>query len=260
MYDTHCHLTNQALCEHLAAVLQAAASAGVQGMLSVSTDVADAHRTLALARAHPTIWCTAGVHPSQAGAGDDPLALHEVAKDPKCLAWGELGLDGHWPDPSPTAQMSLLEAHLEAIRVWDRDGGRTLPIVVHCRKALDTLLPVLEASGIEGSRFVFHCFTDGPEEAHRVLDFGAAISFTGVVTYPNAPEVAAAADVVPDDRIMVETDAPWLSPQPVRKVRPNQPAHVVHTAAFLADRRGLSTEAFAHIVDANAGHIYGLGA
>ena len=260
MFDTHCHLTNPALFDQLDAVLAAAENAGVQGMLTVSTDVQDAHDALALACCHAQTWCTAGVHPSEAGKGHDPAALYAVAENPKCLAWGELGLDGHWPEPSHDAQVTLLEAHLAAIVDWDRAGGRTLPVVVHCRKAIDDLLPRLRASSIDGDRFVFHCFTDGPDEAKRVLDFGAAISFTGVVTYPNAPDVAAAADTVPDARIMVETDAPYLSPQPVRKIRPNQPAFVTHTCAYLAQRRGMPLETFADLCDVNARRIYGMGA
>ncbi|MCH2135925.1 MAG: TatD family hydrolase [Phycisphaerales bacterium] len=260
MFDTHCHLTSEALKGTLPDVLAQAEAAGVHGMLSVSVDPLDAQAALDLAQAHPQVWCTAGVHPSEAALGHDPMDLHVIAKDPKCLAWGELGLDGHWPEPSQAQQHALLEAHLDAIGAWDQAGGRQLPIVVHCRKALDDLLPRLASSGIDGERFVFHCFTDGPDEARRVLTFGAAISFTGVVTYPNAPDVAAAAAIVPDDRIMIETDAPYLSPQPVRGVRPNQPAHVVHTAAFLAHQRKMEVEAFAEIADANAQRIYGMGA
>ena len=260
MFDTHCHLTNDALTGNLEAVLLQADEAGVHGMLSVSTQVQDAHAALALAREHAQIWCTAGVHPCSAGDDHDPMALHAIANDPKCLAWGELGLDGHWPDPPQHRQHALLDAHLGAIAAWDEAGGKTMPVVVHCRKALDDLLPRLEASGLDGQRFVFHCFTDGPDEAQRVLAFGAAISFTGVVTYPSAANVAMASDQVPADRLMIETDAPYLSPQAVRKERPNQPAFVRHTAAFLADRRGLSLEAFTAQADATARAIYGFPA
>lgn len=260
MFDTHCHLTNDALACMLDAVFKDAAAAGVHGILSVSTTVQDAFDALALARRHPHVWCTAGIHPGSAGTDHDPMALHAIARDPKCLAWGELGLDGHWPDPSQDRQHALLDAHLGAISAWDETGGRPMPIVVHCRKALDDLLPRLEASGIDGQRFVFHCFTDGPDEAQRVLAFGAAISFTGVVTYPNATEVALASDEIPADRLMIETDAPYLPPQAVRKQRPNQPAFVRHTAAFLADRRGLSLEAFTAQADATARAIYGFPA
>ena len=257
MFDTHCHLTNDALFGALEPVLQAAAQAGVHGMLTVSTDVDDAHRAMAVANDHAQVWCTAGVHPSEAGRDHELAGLQTVAEHPKCLAWGELGLDNYWPEPSQDRQLALLEAELEFIRAWDANGGRAMPIVVHCRKALNDLLPRLQHSGINGSRFVFHCFTDGPDEAQRILDFGAAISFTGVVTYPNAADIATASDLVSMNRLMIETDAPYLSPQPVRKVRPNQPAHVRYTAEFLAARRGLTLDDFTTQADATARTIYG---
>ena len=162
MFDTHCHLTNDALFGALEPVLQAAADAGVHGMLTVSTDVDDAHRAMAIANDHAQVWCTAGVHPSEAGRDHVLTGLTIVADHPKCLAWGELGLDNYWPEPSHERQQTLLEAQLESIRDWDTNNGRIMPIVVHCRKALDDLLPCLLDSGISGNRFVFHCFTDGP--------------------------------------------------------------------------------------------------
>ena len=258
VFDTHCHLTSPQLAEHLQAVLSDAANARVHGMVTVATDLETARAALALAKAHDSIWCTSGVHPSEAARDHDLKAIESIVKDPKCIAWGELGLDGHWPDPPHDLQLQLLEDQLTMIKAWDANKGQRLPIVIHCRKALDALLPRLMDSGLDGDRFVFHCFTDGPNEADRVLDFGAAISFTGVVTYPNAPEVALASDRVPVDRLMIETDAPYLSPQPVRKVRPNQPAYVVHTAAFLAARRGQSIDTFTAAADATARRIYGL--
>ncbi|MCH2137900.1 MAG: TatD family hydrolase [Phycisphaerales bacterium] len=260
MFDTHCHLTNSALSETLPDVFAAAESAGVHAMLSVATDVDDAAAALAVAQAHDQVWCTAGIHPSEAGRPHDLEGLKPIAEQRKCLAWGEIGLDNHWPDPPLPAQIELLHAQLEFIRTWDADGGQIMPVVIHNRKAINDLLPILQESGLAGDRFIFHCFTDGPDEATRLLNFGAALSFTGVVTYTNATDVAKASDLVPLDRLMIETDAPYLSPVPVRGVRPNQPAHVAHVAAFLAARRGLSVEVFVDQVDATAHAIYGLPA
>jgi TatD DNase family protein len=256
--DTHCHLTSEHFAEQFAGVLRAAQNAGVHGMISVATDAASAQAALNLAHTFDHIWCTSGIHPSEAAKKHDLSAIEAVAKDAKCLAWGELGLDEHWPDPPAAQQITLLESQLDMIKAWDTAGGRCLPIVIHCRKALDALLGRLEDSGLPGNRFIFHCFTDGPDEADRVLEFGAAISFTGVVTYPSAATVAQASDRVPIDRLMIETDAPYLSPVPVRGVRPNQPAHLPHTAAFLASRRGLDCSAFTDIMDDNAHRIYGV--
>ena len=257
MFDTHCHLTNPALSEGLHDVLEQAAAAGVHGLLSVATDAADAAAALTLATTHEHIWCTAGVHPSEAGRDHDLAALNAVADHPRCLAWGELGLDRHWPDPPLAAQITLLEAQLDHIKAHDQ---HRLPIVIHCRKAVADLLPRLLDSGIDMQRFVFHCFTETPAEAQQLLDAGVYLSFTGVVTYTNASDVAKASDLIPLDRLMIETDAPYLSPEPVRKVRPNQPAHVAHTAAFLAARRGLATAAFLEQVDTTARNFYGFPA
>ncbi|MHC4991728.1 MAG: TatD family hydrolase, partial [Planctomycetota bacterium] len=132
------------------------------------------------------------------------------------------------------------------------------PIVVHCRDAIDDLLRVFGDAPFDHDRYVFHCFTGGPDDARKVLDFGAWISFTGVVTFANAPEVGEAAKLVPADRIMVETDAPYLSPEPVRKERPNEPKHVVHTARFLAQLRGVDPDEFEQQLDANAERFFGL--
>jgi len=152
-------------------------------------------------------------------------------------------------------QKQLLEEHLALIEDQIDD---VRPIIVHCRKAVDDLLPIFTAFSLDPARFVFHCFTEMPEDARKILDFGAMISFTGVVTFPNAPQVAEAAKLVPDDRIMVETDAPYLSPEPVRKTRPNEPKYVVHTAAFLAKLRGTEIETFENQLDKNANSFFNL--
>jgi TatD DNase family protein len=185
---------------------------------------------------------------------DDMLA---AARHPRCVAWGELGLDRHYAQPSQGIQRAVLEEQLAHIVRWTADG-LAKPVVVHCRRAVPDLLPVLRASGLPADRFVFHCFTETPAEARMVLDFGAMISFTGVVTFRNAPEVAEAARLVPDDRIMCETDAPWLSPEPVRSAKPCTPAMVMHTARFLAALRRMPWDDFERTVDANARRFFGL--
>jgi TatD DNase family protein len=132
------------------------------------------------------------------------------------------------------------------------------PIIVHCRQAVDDLLPIFQSSSISGNRFVFHCFTERVEDARKILDFGSMISFTGVVTYKNAEEVADAAHLVPLDRMMVETDAPYLSPEPVRKMRPNEPKYVIHTAMRLAEIKGVDPVAFERQLDENATNFFGI--
>ncbi len=257
MIDTHCHLLYDGIHERLDRVLAEARAAGVHGFITIATTTEDAVRGAALAEAHPDVWCTAGIHPLHAADPIDWQDLERAARHPKCVAWGELGLDNHYKEPAPALQLKVLEAQLERIRAWHAEG-LVKPVVIHCRRAVPQLLPVLRASGLPADRFVFHCFTEGPDEARAVLDFGAWISFTGVVTFRSAPEVAAAAKLVPDDRIMCETDAPFLSPEPVRSARPCLPGYVMHTGLFLAALRGTPFDAFERTVDANARRFFGL--
>lgn len=260
MIDTHCHLTFPDFEGRIGAVLDEARAAGVTGAITVCTTSRGARDVLALARAHPHVWCTAGVHPLYAAqdARDWPAML-AVAAQPECVAWGELGLDRHHPEPPLDLQHAVLEEQLALITRADRDG-LTLPIVIHCRKAVQDLLPVLRNSGLSGDRFVFHCFTESPQDARAVLDFGACLSFTGVVTYRNADDVRRSAALAPIDRIMVETDAPYLSPEPVRGQRPCAPAMAMHTARRLADLRAMPLADFLDAVDSTTHRFFGVRA
>jgi TatD DNase family protein len=259
--DTHCHLTFDDYAGQVDAVLSRARAAGVRGAITISTTTENCLNCLALAESHENLWCTAGIHPLYS----DSLPrnwenLRRVALHPKCVAWGELGLDHHYDRPPRAMQRNVLDEQLAFIESC-RGDGIDKPIVVHCRKAVDDLLDVFRrVPALEPSRFVFHCFTESPDEARKVLDFGAWISFTGVVTFKNAPEVAESAKLVPLDRIMVETDSPFLSPEPVRKIRPNEPQFVVHVAKFLAQLRGVDSLAMERILDANAQQFFGIDA
>jgi TatD DNase family protein len=255
--DTHCHLTSAPLAPDAPAVIARARAAGVHGLITVATSAADAEAALALAADHEGVWCTAGMHPLYADEPRDWPAIRRVAERPECVAWGELGLDNHYEKPPRELQDAVLEEHLALVEAAASEG-LVRPVVVHCREAFDELLAVFRATALDPTRFVFHCFTGGPDEARAVLDFGAWISFTGVVTFRNAREVAEAAKLVPADRIMVETDAPYLAPEPVRKTWPNEPCHVVHTARFLADLRGVEPEAWERALDANAERFFGI--
>jgi len=256
MIDTHCHLTFPQLIDRVDEVVADAKAAGVGRMITIGTTPADARNARRIAEQHDTVWFAAGVHPHYATevTEDDLADLPELLGHPRCVAFGEMGVDYHYDDPPRDMQHRLFRAQLTmADRAWP-DG----PIVIHCRKAVDDTLAIIRESGIAGDRFVFHCFTEPSEDCEKVLDLGAAISFTGIVTYKNAPEVRQSAKLVPDDRIMVETDAPYLSPEPHRKVRPNEPKFVPATAAYLAELRGMSTADFERLTDANAERIYGV--
>jgi TatD DNase family protein len=259
--DTHCHLTFPDFRGRVSGVMAEAERRGVTGAISISTTSADCLEALALAKEHGRVWCTAGVHPLHSHEGPHHWAnLGMVAADPRCVAWGELGLDNHYEEPAPETQMRVLGDQLGYIETFESSATRRLPIVVHCREAFDDLLPVLRRSGLDPTRFVFHCFTGTPAEVRRVLDFGGMVSFTGIVTYKNARDVQEAARVVPLSRLMCETDAPYLSPEPHRTTRPCEPWMSAVTARFLADLRGEPWEAFHEAINANARAFFGVDA
>ncbi len=260
MIDTHCHLTFPDFESRIDDVLARAADAGVSGAITISTSSRDCRAALALAETYENIWCTAGVHPLYTDEGPhDWDVIEEVIRHPRCVAWGELGLDNHYDKPPRDVQHAVLADQLARIESCIASGVDK-PVVVHCRRAVEDLLPILRASTIDPTRFVFHCFTETPEHTRLVLDFGAMISFTGVATYKNAPEVLASARLVPLDRIMVETDSPFLSPVPLRGKRPCEPAYAIHTARFLADARGEDWDTFHAAIDDNTERFFGVRA
>jgi len=275
--DTHCHLTFPDFAGRVDSILAEARLAGVMGAITISTPTLDCLDALAVAEKHENVWCTAGVHPLYSDVTDARAAgraggshvwenLRRVASRPKCVAWGELGLDNHYPKPARDVQRRVLDEQLAFIQSCNHDGaggiGKPggLPVVLHCREAFDDLIPILKRTNIPPSRFVFHCFTGGPEDMKKVLDFGAWVSFTGVLTYPNAPEVRTACVLPPMERMMVETDAPFLPPVPHRGKRPCVPAWVMYTARALADFRGMTFEDFHLQLNANTKAFFGVEA
>lgn len=257
MIDTHCHLTFDALADDVSTIVDRARAVGVRGMITVATTSDDARRSQRVAEQFDGVWCSAGVHPLYSDRPVDWDVIRKVAKTDSCVAWGELGLDNHYDTPPRDVQQRVLEEQLDVI-AEARSDGLAKPIIVHCRKAVDDLLPVFGASALPPDRFVFHCFSESPDDARRVLDFGSWISFTGIVTFANARDVAEAAHLVPLDRLMVETDSPFLSPEPKRKIWPNEPANVIHIARFLAAQRDMSYEDFERQMDANAERFFGI--
>lgn len=259
MIDTHCHLTYDGLHERVDDVIAAAAQAGVDRMISVGTTPADAEKARALAHRKPNIYFTAGLHPHYAEQYPDKSALLDALRDkladPKCVALGEMGLDRHYPDPPIDVQRRVFECQLELATGNEYFRG---PIVIHNREATGETLSILSASGIAPERFVFHCFTGTADELDAILNFGAMVSLTGIVTFGSAKALAQASDAIPLNRLMIETDSPYLTPAPHRKVRPNEPKYVADVARFLAERRALSLEDFTAAVDANAERFFQL--
>ncbi len=260
MIDTHCHLTYKPLCDRLEDVLAGAAAAGVDRMITVGTSPDDARRAAALAQQRSQVFATIGLHPHYAADWRDQAAvqaaMRDLAKLPRVVALGEMGLDWHYPDQPREDQRRVLDWQLEIAAELISTPDFRGPIIIHNRKATDDILAALRRSGIPGPRFVFHCFTGSPAEVDAILDFGAVVGFTGIVTFAGAADVAEASDRVPLDRLLVETDSPYLTPEPHRKVRPNEPKYVPHVARFLAHRRGMPEAGFIAAVDANACRMF----
>ncbi len=256
MIDTHCHLTFEPLRVQLADVLARAHDVGVHRMISVSTTPDDARAACAIAEAHDAVFATVGLHPHYTEQCADQQAVTEsmrlLSTHPRIVAFGEMGLDRHYDDPPIEVQRRAFDWQLQVAAQHD------LPIIIHNREATDETIAMIRASGIPGERFVFHCFTGNRREHDLIMQLGAMISFTGIVTFKNAGEIAACAKATPLDRLMIETDSPYLTPEPHRKVRPNEPCYVVHVAQFLAAQRDMPLDAFTATVDANAQRFFRL--
>lgn len=262
LIDTHCHLTFPQLAGQVDAVVRRAREAGVARMITVATSIDDARAACGLLAAYGDLYMTAGIHPHEAAkvTADDLAALADLhhgrgrwALDAaRLVAVGETGLDFHYDFAPPDVQERVFRAQIElAIEV-----GR--PLVIHAREAEDRAREILdEYAGLAG-RVVFHCYTGPRDAAERILGSGYWISFTGAATFKNGATIRHVAAEMPADRIMVETDAPYLSPEPHRKVRPNEPALVVYTARRLAEVRGERFEAFARETTENAQRFFDL--
>ena len=250
MIDSHTHLD---LCDGSDAELVAAATAvGVSRMLTVGIDGASCRAALATAEDFPQVYAAIGRHPNAAkGFDDGDLAeLKALAAHPRCLAIGETGLDFYRQGAPVEDQARAFAAQIALARQTAK------PLVIHTRAATEETLSQLAAEA-EGVRVVIHCFSM-PERLEECLDRGYEISFAGNVTYKNASDLAQAAERVPAEHLLVETDAPYLTPQIVRKQR-NQPAFVAHTAAFLAELRGVSAQELGATVERNAARVFGWG-
>ena len=258
MIDTHCHLTYDGLYERVDQVVARALEAGVDRLITVGTTGADAQKAVDLANRYENVFAAVGFHPHYADQCTDRDLIGRTFTDliahDKVVALGEMGLDLHYADPPLDLQIRALRWQLE----WARRLAPHLPIIIHNREATDQTLSLLRDSDIPGPRFVFHCFTGCDAQLESILDFGAMVSFTGIVTFKNAAPLAACAAAVPIDRLMIETDSPYLTPHPHRKVHPNEPCYVTHVAHFLAEQRRMKFEDFVQVMDANAQRFFAL--
>jgi TatD DNase family protein len=246
--DSHTHLDRGPGPE--AELVAAAREVGVKRILTVGIDAESRRAALAAAETYDEVFAAIGQHPNNASGYDDAITqeVRELAADPRCLAIGETGLDDY-RDYAPRAdQERAFRDHIEIARELGK------PLVIHTRAAEDDTIATLTEHA-DGLEVVLHCFSM-PDRLDECLDHGWWISFAGNVTYPKAQDLAEAAERVPLDRLLVETDAPYLTPQEVRKHR-NQPAYVVHTARFVAERRGIAYEELEAAVEANAARLLG---
>ena len=247
LIDSHCHLNYPGLAHRRDEVLDAARARGVAGFLNISTRQSEWGDILATAERHPDVWASIGVHPHEADAHPDlgAAALVAAAHHPKVIAIGECGLDYFYDKSDRQAQRERFRAHIEA--AWATD----LPLVVHTRDAEDDTAQILsEAVAGGGVRGVLHCFTSSAQLARTALDIGFYISLSGIVTFKNAKDLQETAKTIPPDRLLVETDAPFLAPVPNRG-KTCEPAFVADTAAFVAELRGEAFDSLAEQTTTN---------
>ena len=252
MFDSHCHLTDGRFDEDRAAVLDAALEVGVTSMVTVASNLEDARAAADLAAAHPGLWSTAGIHPhevSEAGDGDLRLVQELAATHSEIVAIGETGLDYFYDHSPRDLQRRWFEAHLGVAADLD------LPVVIHTREAEDDTIEVLR-NAPKSVRKVLHCFTGSLRLLEVGLEEGCYVSFAGIITFSKF-DGQDAVRAVPGDRLLAETDAPYLAPVPRRGKR-NEPAFVAHVVVALADIRGEDVEEVAEATAQNAERFYAL--
>lgn len=252
LIDSHCHLDFEALSADLDGVLARAAEAQVVGMVTISTRVENFSTYAGLAERYENIWCSVGTHPHNAHEElhIETDELVRLSAHPRCVAIGEAGLDYFYDNAPRDAQAIGLRRHIAAARITG------LPLVIHSRAADEDMANILEEESGQGAfPFILHCFTAGMDLAQRALALGGYISFSGIVTFKNAQEIQDVARIVPADRYLVETDAPYLAPIPHRG-QSNEPSFVRHTAQKLAEIRGLPLDQVGAETTANFGRLF----
>lgn len=256
--DSHAHLESEDFDADRAEMLGRARAAGVQAVLAIGSGGSGPERldaALAVAREYDWIYATVGIHPQDAAEAREPHyeRMDELARDPKVIAWGEIGLDYHYEEPPAEVQQPVFRRQLQQAR------AAKLPIVIHCRDAWDDCLAILEKewapAGLGG---IFHCFTGTLREARRGLEMGFLISFAANVTYPKAEGIRDVARELPLERMLTETDSPFLPPQGKRGKR-NEPANVVEVARTLGNVRNSGSDEIAAATAANFKRLFRLG-
>jgi TatD DNase family protein len=253
LIDSHCHLADPRLRDDFDSIIDRAHQAGVTTLISVGAigTITTDRLTVEIAERHPSVFAAIGVHPHDAKDCDDARLkeIRELAHSPRVIAIGESGLDFHYMHSPREAQEAALRSHLELAAELNK------PIVIHCRDAEARMLAIVEEVGMPPRGGVIHCFTGDADAARLFVAMGFYVSFSGILTFRNAAVVHAAAAVVPEDRVMIETDAPYLAPEPYRGKR-NEPAFVARTLEALARRRNTDREPLAASIRANVARLF----
>jgi TatD DNase family protein len=247
LVDSHCHLDFPDFAVERGEVLARARRAGIGTFLTICTKVSEFNAVRAIAESADDVWCSVGIHPHEAAneTATDAATLCALARHPKVVGIGECGLDFYYEHSPRERQADVFRAHAAAAR------DSALPLIVHTRDAdAETATILTEEAGKGPLTGVIHCFTSGPQLAEKALDLGFYLSFSGILTFKKAEELRAIARSAPLDRILVETDAPYLAPVPMRGKR-NEPSFVVHTASLLAELRGVAPAELAERTTAN---------
>ena len=244
LVDSHCHIDFPELAADIDGVLARMAANGVTHALCVSVNLEDFPRVLALARAHPNVFASAGVHPDHTGPEPSEAELRAAGSEARVVAIGETGLDYYRASGDLEWQRERFRRHIRVARALGK------PLIIHCRQAAEDLLRIMEEEGAAAAGGVMHCFTESWAVAERALALNFLISFSGIVTFRNAEALREVALRVPLDRMLVETDSPYLAPVPHRG-KTNEPAYVRHVAEAIAALRGLPLEDLAQATTRN---------
>jgi TatD DNase family protein len=248
LIDTHCHLTFDDLARDIDAILARSRATGITEWITIGTDLQECKKAIELTERFEGMYAAVAIHPHDAKTvTEDTLQeLKKLAQHKKVVAIGETGLDYHYNFSLHEDQRKVFAEHLKIA------AEMNLPVIIHCREAFNETIEILEEYSAGIKNIVFHCFSGDASQAKIVLDKGFYISFTGVVTFKNARIKQEAAKIVPLDRLMLETDCPYMSPEPMRRQKINEPALMIHIAKFLAELKGIDLADFADAVTATS--------
>ncbi len=253
LVDTHAHLADETFSETMQEVITRAQQAGVEKILCVGTSAKSSQHSIDIAHRFANVYASVGIHPNYAhqASEQDWMKIQTLVTQPKVVALGETGLDRYWDDCPWENQLENFHRH------WELSRKTQLPVIIHSRDCDDEMVEELTTASHSGQLIgVMHAFSGSWKMAEACLSLGLYISFAGMVTYKKSIELRSVAERIPLDRILVETDSPYLSPEPKRSVRPNEPAHVAYTAECLAKNRGMSLKDFSRITSDNASRLF----